>query len=204
VEINCGAGAADVANRDLASIDPDSILSGCETVNPAVAPPGGPANPNPANPNPVDPGPAGPGTITPDPTLPVSPALSTLGSMSAITPKASGKGARITINLGSTAACPAGATAGCSLTATVTAAIPRRKGKAKKATLGKLARTLRPGQAAKVVVKLSTAGSKAWRTAGRLKIAFTTRLAVPGGTSAARSRSVKLTPPQRSGRRNRA
>jgi RTX calcium-binding nonapeptide repeat (4 copies) len=42
--IDCGDGTGDVADRDLASIDPDGILSGCETVNtptPPPPPPGG-------------------------------------------------------------------------------------------------------------------------------------------------------------------
>ncbi|MEA2347416.1 MAG: hypothetical protein QOG62_1203 [Thermoleophilaceae bacterium] len=37
-ELNCGGGT-DVLNRDVAAVDPDSIISGCETVNPATAAP---------------------------------------------------------------------------------------------------------------------------------------------------------------------
>jgi hypothetical protein len=77
----------------------------------------------------------------------------------------------------------------------------RRKGKARKVVLGKLARTLAPAQAANVRLTLSAAQSKTWRRAGRLKIAFGTQVAVPGGSSAARSLSVRLNPPKRKGPR---
>jgi hypothetical protein len=34
--LDCGAGAGDVLNRDPATLDPNGIVSGCETMNPAI------------------------------------------------------------------------------------------------------------------------------------------------------------------------
>jgi hypothetical protein len=120
------------------------------------------------------------------------------GTVSTINPKASGGGARITLDTGATADCPATATAACTLTATATAKLPNRPGKkAKIATLGKLTQTVAQGQTAGVVFKLSRKASKSWRKAGKLKFNFAIELTVPGGDSQTQTGTKKLKPPKR-------
>jgi Ca2+-binding RTX toxin-like protein len=176
VEINCGGGTADVADRDQVELDPDSIVFGCETVNTLPSPP---------------PPPPPPPDVTPPP--------SKIGVVTPIAAKASGKGAKITLSTGSTATCPPGATAACTLTAQASSKIPKAALRAKAAkVLGSLQQSLAPGQSStEVTFKVSRKLSKAWRAARRLKIAISIDLAVPGGTAAAQSASPKIKAPKK-------
>jgi hypothetical protein len=121
-----------------------------------------------------------------------------VGTLSPIKPKASGGGAKITLDTGATAACPPTATAACALTATATAKLPNPPDKrAKVATLGKLTQTVSQGQTSGVVFKLSRKASKSWRQAGKLKFNFAIELTVPGGNSETQTGTKKLKPPKR-------
>lgn len=169
VAIDCGAGGADIATRDPATIDADSAVAGCETVTPPLP-------------------------------LPPPPELNKVGSVSPIAARASGKKSKITLATGSAAFCPPGATAACTLTAEASSKIPKKALRAKAAkVLGSLEQSVAPGQtSAPVTFVVSKKFSKAWRKAGKLRIAISIDLAVPGGQAAAVRASSKLKAPKKS------
>jgi hypothetical protein len=136
------------------------------------------------------------------PVLPpiMPPILPPTGTISELVPKAGG-GAQITIGLGS-AACPAAATATCSLVSSATSRVPltaftSAKAKTRRVTLGKRTIKIAPGKARKITLRLSKKNSALWRRAKTLRIKFTTRLTVPGGKTVRRSRTVTLKAPKR-------
>jgi hypothetical protein len=124
-----------------------------------------------------------------------------VGSISPIKPKASGRGARITIDTGATAICPQGASAACTIAASATAKVrstgKKARAKAKTITLGRRNVALAQGKSERVKLKLSPKQSALWRKAGKLRIKLTIELTVPGGDTVTESRTVALKPPAR-------
>jgi hypothetical protein len=119
-----------------------------------------------------------------------------VGSISELKPKASGKGAKITIDTGATATCPLNATADCALDATAKAKVKSKGGKAKNLSLGRLDTSLARGADTAVKIKTSSKASKLWRKAGKLKIKLAVELTVPGGDAVTRSGTAKLKAPK--------
>jgi Ca2+-binding RTX toxin-like protein len=179
LSLDCGGGVGDRVWRDPAAVDPDSIVSGCETVTPALAMVGDPGPP------------AGPGTAKPPGST------DTLGRLSAIAAKVSGKGARVKIASGSVASCPAAAPGRCLVTAVARTAFPAAtlRPKVSKRVLGSFTRELSPGQSVPVVFRVSAPLTAAWRSAGKLKVAFAIEIGVPGGTAATKKGSASLKAP---------
>ena len=185
-EINCGGGTGDVANRDLATIDPDSIVANCETVN-TPPPPATETPPTETPPTETPPAETPPADDTP---------LSKTGVVTAIAPTASGK-KKIKIDTSSTGMCPPGATAACTLNGSASAKIPESARGAKPKILGSLQSSLVPGQtSARISFTVSKKLSKAWREAKKLKVTISIQLAVPGGTAAAQSATQKIKAPK--------
>lgn len=133
-----------------------------------------------------------PGVPDPGPAPGASPIVAPLGTLSALAPKVSGSGMRVTIDTGTTAACPAGATSSCRLVATAKAKLRRRA-----TTLGTRSTNVAVGRTLRVKLTLSRKQTAAWRRAGRLSIAFDVRLTVPGGAPVVVKRTVKLKAPAR-------
>lgn len=113
------------------------------------------------------------------------------GTVSALQPKAKAKGAKVTIDTGSKASCPSGATAHCTATASATAKIGK-----KKVTLGGANVGIAPGQSTEITLKVKKSAAKAWREAGKLRITFTIQLTVPGGAPVTVTKTVRLKAPR--------
>ena len=109
------------------------------------------------------------------------------GSLSALKPKAKTKGKRVTIDTGTTASCPATSPSACAVNASATAKVGKKSVK-----LGSMTAAVAAAQTLRVVLKVPKKGLKAWRKAGKLKVAFTITIAVPDGTGATLTKTLKL------------
>jgi hypothetical protein len=145
--------------------------------------------PAPFTPTPTPPGPSTPGPGPGPGNVPV-------GTLSSIKAKASGRGRRITIDTGASAACPATATAACKVSSGATAKL-RSGRKLKTTTLGRGTQNVARGKSSRVKLTLSAAQTTKWRKAGKLKVKLTIQLTVPGGRTLTQTKTVSLKPPAR-------
>ena len=181
-------GEADVVDCstgiDTGAFDVLDALTDCET-SPTPMPTPAPT-PSPT-PSPAPPPPSG-GT----------PVRGTVGRLN---PTVSGRGARMTVDAHSSASCPAGATARCSLTGQISARLP---GARKRTVLARLSIHVAAGAKRAVRFVLTPDATEKWRKAGSLSIAMTASLTVPGGTGAKASKTARKAAARRPPSRTRA